>query len=109
MADRCPSCFIRLPLSGEANCDCEPPSAPGAAVAAPLGDQGPILALVDPQSPDSAPEALDEDDHRPRHDGKGWHWSWSGTGWTSGDGYVLVDLLEIEANFGPVTFCDCQC
>lgn len=26
MANNCPSCFVRLPLSGEPNCDCEPPT-----------------------------------------------------------------------------------
>ena len=33
----CPSCFIRLPLSGEANCDCEP-----RAVAGPVAQQAPV-------------------------------------------------------------------
>ena len=47
MADRCPSCFIRLPLSGEANCDCEPPNAPGTAKTAPLSDSEPFGALPD--------------------------------------------------------------
>ena len=47
MGDRCPSCFIRLPLSGEANCDCEPPSAPGTARTAPLSASEPFGALPD--------------------------------------------------------------
>lgn len=35
MAGHCPACFIRLPLSGEANCDCEP-----RAVGGPVSAQG---------------------------------------------------------------------
>ena len=54
-------------------------------------------------------DPLSEDNHHPRHDGKRWHWTWCGTGWTAGEGYMLADLMEIEANFGPVTFCDCPC
>lgn len=34
---RCPQCFIRLPLSGEANCDCEPRAAGG-----PVAQQAPV-------------------------------------------------------------------
>ena len=87
MSGHCPTCGVVLPLSGEPNCYCEPPKATR-------------KRLADP---------LSEDNHRPRHDGKGWHWTRCSTGWTSGDGYVLADLLEIEANFGPVGFCDCPC
>ena len=47
MAAHCPQCFIRLPLSGEANCDCEPPSAPGKARTAHLSASGPVGALPD--------------------------------------------------------------
>lgn len=39
-------------------CDCEPPNAAGKARTAPLSASGPFGALVDPPSPDSAPEAL---------------------------------------------------
>ena len=46
-ARHCPVCFIRLPLSGEANCDCEPPNAPGTARTAPLSASEPFGALPD--------------------------------------------------------------
>ena len=36
-ASYCPRCYIRLPLSGEPNCDCEPPT-----VAAPAAPQPPM-------------------------------------------------------------------
>lgn len=41
---RCPSCFIRLPLSGEPNCDCEP-----RAVAAPVAQRPPMGTHGHPQ------------------------------------------------------------
>ena len=47
MAGHCPACFIRLPLSGEANCDCEPRDTPGTAKTAPLSASEPFGALPD--------------------------------------------------------------
>jgi len=52
----CPSCFIRLPLSGEPNCDCEPANAAGTDKTGPRAANRPEQAHVDPTAPDSAPE-----------------------------------------------------
>ena len=43
-ARHCPQCFIRLPLSGEANCDCEP-----RAVAGPVAQRPPVGTNGHPQ------------------------------------------------------------
>ena len=47
MASNCPSCFVRLPLSGEPNCDCEPPKADGKVRTAYLAASGPFRVLPD--------------------------------------------------------------
>ena len=57
-------CFIRLPLSGEANCDCEPPNATGTARTAPLSASEPFGALPDPLDAERVCEVMfmsDED------------------------------------------------
>ena len=64
------------------------------------------------------PDPLDESDHRPRHDIDGDHWvrvtdrvgddeaCWWATG--GPDGSSVNDIGELDAIFGPLTFCDCD-
>ena len=63
-------------------------------------------------------DPLDEDDHRPRHDRDGDHWvrvtdlmgdaeaCWWATG--GPDGSSVNGIGELDAIFGPLTFCDCD-
>ena len=63
-------------------------------------------------------DPLDESDHRPRHDIDGDHWErvtvmmggdeacWWATG--GPDGSSVNDVEELDALFGPLTFCDCD-
>ena len=53
---RCPSCYIRLPLSGEPNCDCEPAYAPQRPVNAPQSHEQAETGQQDTPAPDNAPE-----------------------------------------------------
>lgn len=55
-ASCCPACFIRLPLSGEPNCDCEPANAAQWPVSAPQGHEQAETGQQDTPAPDSAPE-----------------------------------------------------
>ena len=52
----CPSCFVRLPLSGEPNCDCEPPTMRQAGRNGDYSHPGPNQVLVDPQPNERARE-----------------------------------------------------
>lgn len=56
MARHCPSCFIRLPLSGESNCDCEPGNAPQWPVNAPQSHEQAETGQQDTPARDNAPE-----------------------------------------------------
>ena len=57
-------------------------------------------------------DPLDEDDHRPRHDRNGSHWTWrDGAGWrirSSIGSPIPISLAFVSAAYGPLTFCDCD-
>lgn len=53
---------------------------------------------------------LPSDDHRPRHDRDGDHWTWRQPGfWCAStcmcNGAWRID--EVEVRYGPLTICDC--
>ena len=52
----CPGCFIRLPLSGEPNCDCEPPTVRQTGRNGDLSHSEPFQVPVDPQANERARE-----------------------------------------------------
>ena len=60
------------------------------------------LRLADP---------LDPTDHRPRHDADGEHWVHTADGWRYEGipGAVPFLFRVVVRQFGPLTFCDCQC
>lgn len=83
-----------------------------------LRDRAKLTAHTEPREDHAATDPLDEDDHRPRHDDTGDCWvfrpkqdpmdddTWMDT--TGEDyGFRLSSLDEINADYGPLTFCDC--